>query len=117
MAFNKGLQCGQVCAPEGPVLAEPGIYNPQGIGIQAVKALSPLAVLFDEPGVTQPAQMFGNGWARDGKSPGDTADRLGALPEQFQNCAPRWVGQGAESRLRRIGNFMVTHIGNHKVTY
>jgi hypothetical protein len=115
--FNKRFQAGEVRLPEHSILVQPEIDGPEWARIQLVHAVSTLAAFLDKMGASQQAQMSRNGWPREGEGLGDAAGRLAALAEEIEHGTTGGVGEGAEGRIRRTCNRMVTHImRNYTVT-
>ena len=103
--------------PEHSILAQPEIDGLERARIQLVQAVPALAAFLDEICASQQAQMFRNGWPRDGEGLGDAAGRLAALTEEIEHGTTGGVGEGAEGRIRQTCNRMVTHIMcNYMVT-
>ena len=72
------FQVGEIHAPEGAVLVEPGVYGAERFGIELVDAVAAFAVFPDEVGAAQQAQVLGDGWTGDREGSGDFSGGLAA---------------------------------------
>ena len=86
--------------PEHPILVQPDIDDLERARVQPVDAVPTLAAFLHEMGASEQAQMFRNGWPRDGEGLGDVAGRLAALAEKVEHSTTGGVGEGAEGRIR-----------------
>src|ERR1017187_9649226 len=81
LGFNEGFQVGQAARPEAAVVLDPGVDSAKWFGVKLVNAVSAFAVLANEVGGAQRAQVFGDGGARKGECLGDLAGGLAAAPQ------------------------------------
>jgi hypothetical protein len=109
LSFYKCLQAIQVCLPETPVAAQPGIHRLQGHGIQLVDAQPALAPFSYQPRPSQQSQMLRYRRPRHGKGSRDLPCRQASLPQQIQHRPPRRIRQRAERRPIPTCNHSATH--------
>src|SRR5208283_4130257 len=113
LGFDKGFQVVETGAPENAVLLDPRVDGAKRFRVELVYAMAAFAVLTDEVGATQQAQVLRDRGAGHGEGAGDLSGRLAAAAEQVEDGSAGGIGQGLESGLggfgRRICNRTVTH--------
>jgi hypothetical protein len=107
--LEKGLETGELAGPEEAVVVEPVIHGTEGLGVEAVIAMSSHAMLADEAGAAEKSEMLGDGRAGDREGAGDLSGRLMAGAEEVEDGAAGRVGEGAKDDVRGICDGPVSH--------
>src|ERR1700730_900753 len=107
--LHECFQAGQVRAPESTVVLEPGVHSSQWFGIELINAVASFAMFAHQMRPTQQSQVLRDCRTRNWEGSRDVARWLASPPQQIENRAPRWIGQGPERRFRRICNRTVSH--------
>jgi len=86
----------EIGRPEIPVRLDPLRHITQRAGREAVHALTSVAILANETGVAQHAEMLRDGWSSDVEPGRKLGNRGAAAPETIENRAPSGVGDGVK---------------------
>src|SRR3984893_7697872 len=107
--LHECFQAGQVRLPESTVVLKPRIHSPQWFGIELIHAVATFAMFAHQMRPAQQSQVLRDCRTRNREGSRDVARWLASPPQQIENRAPRWIGQGPERRFRRICNRTVSH--------
>src|SRR2546426_6572306 len=117
LGFDKGLQAGQVRAPEYTILLQPGIHCTQGFWIELVKAMSSLPAFPDQMRPAQQPQVLGDRRPRHRKGPRDLSRGLASLPQEIEHGPAGGIGERVEGGFRFLNVLRHGGICNRTVTH
>jgi hypothetical protein len=113
LGFDECFQVREANGPEMAVLLDPGIDGAERFGVELVDAMTPFAVLADQVGAAQQAQVLGNCGTGNRESLGDLSGGLAAPAQQVEDGAAGRISQrlkgGLGGSARQICNRTVTH--------
>jgi len=113
LGLDECFQIGEVGAPEAAVLFDPVVDGAQRLRVEVVDAVAAFAVLANEVGATEQAQVLRNRGPGDGKGVGDLSRGLAAKAKQVEHGAAGGIGEGLEGGLHCLAwgicNRSVTH--------
>jgi hypothetical protein len=92
LSFDEGLQIGKAGYPEDTVLPNPGVDGAKRFGIELIHTMTPFAMLTNEVGATEQAQVFRNRRTGDGKRAGDLPRGLTSAAQEVEDCAAGRIG-------------------------
>lgn len=109
--FDEGLEIVEAHGPEAAVVLEPGIDGAQGFGVEVIDSMPAFAMLADEMGAAEQAQMPGNSRPGHGKRLRDGSGGLAAAAQKIEHGAADGIGDGLEGGfpIGRICNRTVPH--------
>jgi hypothetical protein len=96
LGFHESFQVVQTGSPKTAVLLDPGIDGAQRFGIELVNPVTSLALLADQMGSAQKAQVLGDRGARNRESAGNLAGWLAAAAQKVEDGATSGIGKGLE---------------------
>ena len=101
-AIEVAFESIHVGVPEAAELGQPGVHLLEALGLKAVEAALRVDGGFDEAGLAQDAEVFGNGGLGHAEAALDVADRVFGGGEQAEDGAAIGLGDDFEGGFHTL---------------
>ena len=104
------MELPEAVVPEAVVEGDPVADGGEAVGAEVVEALAALALLGDEAGVEEDAEVLGDGGSAHVEVGGEVVDGAVGVGEEAEHAAPGGMADGVEDVLLAVGG--AGHGGN-----